>query len=93
MLDVLHSWCQRWQVLINSNKSKCVHFRQVRSPCCNFDSKVGDNLLETVGQYKYLGVIFNEENSFSTNCETLAKGTGRALGSVISKVHNLKDIG
>jgi hypothetical protein len=50
-------------------------------------------MLETVESYKYLCVIFHEKNNFSLNCDALAKGGGRALGSIISKIHNLKDIG
>ena len=32
MLNTLHEWCRRWRVLINTNKSKCVHFRKGRTP-------------------------------------------------------------
>ena len=28
LLDKLHDWCNRWRVLINTDKSKCVHFRK-----------------------------------------------------------------
>ena len=31
MLDTLHLWCKRWRVLINTDKSKCIHFRRTRS--------------------------------------------------------------
>ena len=31
MLDILHKWCIKWRVLINTNKSKCVHFRKGRT--------------------------------------------------------------
>ena len=31
MLNTLHDWCKRWRVLINSSKSKCVHFRKGRT--------------------------------------------------------------
>jgi len=44
-----------------------------------------------VDNYKYLGVIFNEECEFSHICDVLAKGAGRALGSIMSKIHGLKD--
>ena len=27
MLDTLHLWCKRWRVLLNTDKSKCSHFR------------------------------------------------------------------
>ena len=49
--------------------------------------------LKVVEHYKYLGVLFHEKGDFLTNCNALAKGAGRALGSIINKIHNLKDLG
>ena len=49
--------------------------------------------LETVDRYRYLGVIFQEKCDYTSNCEALAKGAGRALGGIISKIHNLRDLG
>lgn len=48
MLDKFHHWCKRWRVLINTNKSKCVHFRKgkIKRSNCNFTSD--SNTLETV---------------------------------------------
>ena len=93
MLNTLHEWCKRWRVLINTTKSKCMHFRKGRAPKTLFDFKVGDNSLELVEQYKYLGVILQEKSNFRYNADTLAKGASRALGSLISKIHHLKDCG
>ena len=90
MLNTLHDWCKRWRVIINTNKSKTVHFRRGRTSRTDKEFRVGENILETVAQYRYLGVIFDERNDFSANCEALAKGAGRALGSLISKIHNMK---
>jgi len=44
-----------------------------------------------VDNYKYLGVIFNERCEFTHSYDVLAKGEGRALGSIISKIPDLKD--
>ena len=70
-----------------------MHFRKGRSCRSEFEFKVGNNVLETVESYKYLSVIFNEKNNFTLNCEALSKGAGRALGSIISKIHNFKEFG
>ena len=64
LLDPLHNWCKKWRVLINTSKSKCVHFRQGNAAVSKFSFKIGDNILETVEKYKYLGVIFQEKNNF-----------------------------
>jgi hypothetical protein len=93
MLNTLHSWCKRWRVLINTSKSKCIHFRKGRTQRTDFNFKIGDNVLELVSTYKYLGVFFHEKNDFSTNCEALSKAAGRALGSIIFKMQRLKEFG
>lgn len=93
MLDTLHRWCQKWRVLINTTKSKAMHFRRGRTQRSDYEFKIGNSVLETVDQYKYLGIIFHEKSDFTSNCEALAKGAGRALGSIISKIHKLKDFG
>ena len=93
MLNKLHDWCKKWRVLINTDKSKCVHFRRSRQTRSEFDFKIGLNSLETVDRYKYLGVIFHEKMDFSHHADALAKGAGRALGGIISKIHNLKEFG
>ena len=89
LLNTLHTWCQRWRMLINTKKSKVVHFRQEGVIAANSNSK----WVITVSIYKYLGVIFNEKCTFLNNAENLAKTGGRALGSIISKIHNLKEFG
>ena len=58
-----------------------------------FEFKVGNDILETVDRYRYLGVIFQEKYDDTFNCEALAKGAGCALGGIISKIHNLRDVG
>ena len=93
MLDTLHAWCKRWRVLINTNKSKCVHFRNARARETTFEFSVGQNRLETVDSYKYLGIVFTYSGNFVNNVDNLAKAGGRALGSIISKIHNYKDFG
>ena len=93
LLDKLHDWCRRWRVLINTDKSKVMHFRTGRRERTEFQFKIGSNILELTEKYKYLGVIFTEKNDFTLNAENLARGGGRALGSIITKLRSLKDFG
>ena len=93
LLNTLHTRCQKWRMLINTDKSKVVHFRHGRRKKSEFRFKIGNNELETVGTYKYLGVIFYEKGTFSSNGDNLAKAGGRALGAIISKIHKLKEFG
>ena len=93
MLNTLHNWCKKWRVLINTEKSKSVHFRKGLRNRSDFVFKIGKNTIEIVEQYKYLGVIFQEKSDFSFTADALAKGAGRALGGLISRIHSLKEFG
>ncbi|KAH3813261.1 hypothetical protein DPMN_141714 [Dreissena polymorpha] len=93
MLNQMHDWCKRWRVLINTEKSKVVHFRKGRSQRTDTEFKIGLNVLEIVDKYKYLGVVMHEKRDYSFHCEMLAKSAGRALGSIINKIHNMKQAG
>ena len=93
LLDKLHDWSKRWRVLINTEKSKVMHFRTGRRKRSEFQFQIGDNILELTEKYKYLGVTFTEKHDFTLNAENLARGGGRVLGSVISKLQTLKEFG
>ena len=69
MLDTLRSWCKRWRVLINTARSKSVHFRPSRSPCSEQVFSVGNNIIVIVECCKYLGVIFHEKQDFSSTAK------------------------
>ena len=49
--------------------------------------------LEYVENYKYLGVVLSEHLNYSVTADVLASAGGRALGAVISKFHNYRNIG
>jgi hypothetical protein len=93
MLDTLHEWCKKWRVLINTEKSKCLHFRKPRLPRTQFNYHVGNNTLDVVTEYKYLGVIFDEMLSFKSHCEAIGKAASRAFGGLINKIHGITDFG
>ena len=93
MLNTLHEWCKKWRVLINTEKSKSVQFRIGRRNRSDFVIRIGQNIIETVDKYRYLGVIFHEKMDFSFTAGALAKGVGRALCGIISKIHSLKEFG
>ena len=71
ILDTLHNWCKKWRVLINTEKSKAVHFRKGRRKRTEFTFKIGQNVIELVETYKYLGVIFQEKSDFTQTADAL----------------------
>jgi hypothetical protein len=85
MLDKLHDWCKRWRVLINTDKSKVVHFRAPRKKRSESQFRIGGNILQITDKYKYLapclrdrpfnlrgggyGFLFRSEKKFRTTQE------------------------
>ena len=65
MLNALRDWCQLWKLDINVAKSQVVHFRNLSMPQSSMQFKVGSTTVETVGQYKYLGLVINEFLDYS----------------------------
>ncbi len=93
LLDILCEWCHKWRLVINTDKTKVLHFRKKNTPKTGSNFKVNDVDLEIVTEYKYLGVLLNENLDYSKCAELLAGAAGRDLGSVINKVKIKKVLG
>ena len=87
MLSHVNSWCKKWRMAANYDKTQIVHFRRRSSTQSQFKFHLGNASLNTVNFYKYLGVIFDEHLTFDQNSSTLADAAGR------SKLKNLKNCG
>ena len=93
MLNYVFNWCKRWRLVVNDSKSKVMHFRKVRRKRSVYKFYFGDQEIEQVQEYKYLGIILNEHLNYNRTIETLTKSAGRALGGLISKFRYLKNLG
>ena len=70
---------------VNSNKSKVVHFRGTHIPVSDFIFRCGQEVLQTVCDYDYLGLLINEFLDFTYTSQAVAKSANRALGLIICK--------
>jgi hypothetical protein len=93
LLHRVRLWCKRSQLVINEDKSKVIHFRKKVIPRSLYEFKVGNQSLNTVEKYKYLGVVLDEFLDFSKVSDSLAVGGSRALGSINAKFRILKNMG
>ena len=93
LLHTLENWCSRWRVLINTDKTKVMHFRRRRIKQSSFPFRVGNTELETVDKYKYLGTTIGCFPDDSVITEELSKSGSRALGQIISKTKSNLDVG
>ena len=86
MLDKLSVWCNKWKLKVNPNKSQVVHFRKGPSVARTmFTFVCGDDNLNVVDSYRYLGLIFTEFLDFTVMSKAVAQSATRALGLVIAK--------
>ena len=87
MLNELYTWCNKWRMKLNTKKTQVMHFRVKRKIKTKQEFYFGPNKLETVDDYKYLGVKFNEYLDKQVPGDSLADGATRSLGKLLSKYH------
>jgi hypothetical protein len=76
---------------VNTSKTNVIQFRPSRTKKSDYEFTYGDIVLESVKEYKYLGVIMDEHLSFNSCCKTLGESCGRALSVLLYL--NLKCLG
>ena len=85
-LDRLHEYCQSWGLSINRTKTKVVIFTKCDPQIAPIFS-CGQDFIETVEEYKYLGVVFHKSGKFQKAEEHLAKQGNKAMHSLRRNVH------
>ena len=70
-----------------------MHFRNRRKNKTSFNFKIGGSKIELVDQNQYLGIIFDEYLTLEKCGKALSEFGGRALGFVISKFKQFKNVG
>ena len=88
-LNALKSYCDTWKLEINCSKTKITIFSRNKINHSAYNFKYGDQVIETVDSYKYLGVIFNYNGSFNLALDSLRSQASRAMFSLISKARRL----
>ena len=87
-LNTLYDYCTEWDLMVNSNKTKILIFS--RGKIKNIPIfKYGDQELDVVFEYNYLGIIFNYNGSFIKAKERLADQATKALFALIAKSRKL----
>lgn len=93
MLDIMGSWCRKWRISINNEKTQIVHFRKKGKPKSPYLFSFDYVHLKYTSSYKYLGFVFDESLKFLEGTNLLAESAGRALGSLLSKLKVCPDLG
>ena len=86
-LSSFYEYCREWKLTVNLSKSKVVIFgsKNVR----DFQFYLGEQEIEIVDRYKYLGVIFQNNGSFKATRNHLIEQAKKAMHLLYSRIHNL----
>ena len=78
-LDKLVKWSEKWRMLFNFGKCKCIHIGHG-----NMDEEyqMGDAVLGRTTQEKDLGVIFSADMNVSEQCRIAASKGNQILGLI-----------
>ena len=93
LLDFLCTWCIKWRVRINSDKTKIIQFRKRGQSQTHHEFRICGNVIGFVNTYKYLGVMLDAHLSFTTHAHMLSQSAERALGSIIASYKSMKMMG
>jgi hypothetical protein len=86
MLTSLEKFCETWALKVNVEKSKVMVFENRKSkntPGCWYYK---NSKLETVSEFKYLGIVVNQKFSFDSHLDRVGVTAKFALNSVWNKV-------
>jgi hypothetical protein len=89
-LDSLYSYCCRWNLTVNVDKTKIMVFRKGGRLDNNSKWFFNNQEIEIVGSFNYLGVVFTSGGSFMQATKTLAGKGLRSLHALMSLVRNMK---
>ena len=80
-LDNFSIYCNQWRLKVNVNKTKIIVFSKGPAPKTVF--KYDDNVIETVKDFNYLGIIFSRSGSFCKAKAHLAAQAQKAMYGII----------
>ncbi len=85
ILNILHSWCEHWSMVVNVKKTQIVHVRPMCIQSTAYHFKIGDHTILLTDRYKYLGLIFTAFHDYNVTAKMVARSAGSALGLLIAK--------
>ena len=83
LLNVLSEFVERWELSINISKTNIMVFNKAsRILNCSYQFRLGDEIIQPVKNYCYLGILFSLNGSFKANMEQLSNKALRAYFSI-----------
>ena len=88
-IELFYKYCEIWNLIISIAKTKIVIYNQIYAKH-SFSFTLGENALEIVDKYKYLGLwCSNNKNIFVKNHSYLAEQAPKAIFTIRNYSHSL----
>ena len=88
-IELFYKYCEIWNLIISIAKTKIVIYNQIYAKH-SFSFTLGENALEIVDKYKYLGLwCSNNKNIFVKHHSYLAEQARKAIFTIINYSHSL----
>ena len=81
MIDALYNYCSMWGLILNLNKSKILVFRKSTRLSSNLTWNYGENNIEVVNEYKYLGITLTFNLSFVKHLQSKLLSSKTAINA------------
>lgn len=91
-LDILKDYCNKWKLMVNTEKSKIIVFRKGGQLARNLKFYYDGLELSIVGSFSYLGVVFTPGGSFSLAQNTLSGQAQKAIFRLNSYLYKFTEI-
>ena len=72
-LNNIDNWLVANKLSLNTDKTKCMHFKTINTPTPNFTLKIRNTPIQKISSFKLLGVILDEHLSWKDHIISLKK--------------------
>lgn len=86
-LDAFSIYCDQWKLKVNVAKTKVVIFGSRKKP--NVQFSIGNQAIEIVDSYKYLGVLFTQSCSCLCARKHIVQQAKKAMILLFTRINNL----
>lgn len=86
-LHRINDWCNKWLMSLNTEKCKIISFTRKQN-VCTFHYTINNSALSQASSYKYLGVHFTPNLSWSHHITTISAKASKSLGYLRRNLHS-----
>ena len=91
-LNILSDYCEKWKLVVNTDKTKIVIFRKGGNLPRNLDFMFDGNIIEIVKKNVYLTITFTAGRSFNETHKTLSGQALKAIFKLNQYLYHFTDL-